>query len=240
MNAYKIKTRDFAGPIEKLLELIEARQLDITRISLAEVTSEFLTYVRKLEHSIESHILADFIVVAARLLLIKSKVLLPALELTDEEEGEIKDLETRLQLYREFKAINPAIQSLWLENRVLRSRPFFLGTQTVFYPPPGLVPNDLFTCVSFLFKDLLELHESTQRVKSVVVSLEEKMREILGRIQGMVSHRFADLAEGKTKEEIIVLFLALLHLISDQAVRVEQKKHFDDMIISANDTNHGS
>ena len=234
MSTYEIKTETFAGPIEKLLSLIEERELDITRISLAEVTSDFLKYVRALESKVESHILADFIVVAARLLLIKSRVLLPSLELTEEEETEIQDLESRLRLYREYKAIAPEIQSLWMQNRVVVSRPFFLGAHPIFYPPPHITTQDLFACVSSLFKDLLELQESTRTIRGVVVSLEEKMKEILERLQGLANHRFTDLAKDKPREEIIVLFLALLQLIRDQAIHVEQKKHFDDMIISTN------
>jgi chromatin segregation and condensation protein Rec8/ScpA/Scc1 (kleisin family) len=65
----------------------------------------------------------------------------------------------------------------------------------------------------------------------VVISLEEKMKEVLARIHGLTNQRFRDLSHGKNKEEIIVLFLAILHLIRDQLIRVEQKTHFDDMII---------
>jgi len=240
MSPYHIQTTTFAGPIEKLLSLIEEKELDITQVSLAEVTSDFLTYVRRLESAVDSTVLADFIVVAARLLLIKSKILLPALQLTDEEETEIKDLEARLRLYREYKIIAPQIQSLWMSNGMLISRPFFLGAQTMFYPPPSISAQNLHTCVSSLFKDLLELHTSTQTIQGVVISLEAKMKEILERLQGLVHHNFKDLTKNHPKEEVIVLFLALLHLIRDQAIHVEQKTHFDDMIISKNHIQHNS
>jgi len=233
MTAYHIQTEEFAGPIEKLLELIEERKLDITRVSLAEVTSDFLNYVHGLEHGIPSGVLADFIVVASRLLLIKSKALLPSLELTEEEETEIHDLEKRLKLYREFKATSPGIQTLWMGHHELRARPFFMGTQIIFYPPPGITHDHLYRSIASLFKNLLEFQETTREIKSVVMSLEDKMNEVLARIHNLASQSFKDLAQGRKRNEVIILFLAILHLIRDQAIQVEQKTHFDDMIISA-------
>lgn len=232
MKTYHIKTGEFAGPIEKLLALIEERSLDITRVSLAEVTSDFLTYLRNLEETIHSGALADFIVIAARLLLIKSKVLLPSFELTEEEEGEIHDLETRLALYREFKHAGPQLQTLWTRGQSLHSRQFFMGTQTIFYPPPMITADHLYRSVIALFKDILELQSATQTIQGVVISLEEKMKEVLARIQHCANQKFSELSSGRKRDEIIILFLAVLHLIRDRAISVEQKTHFDDMIIN--------
>ena len=88
---YEFKTEQFSGPIEKLLELIEEKKMEITELNLADVTADFLKYLEKLE-SVESRLLADFIVVASKLLLIKSKAILPGLPITEEEEKDIKDL----------------------------------------------------------------------------------------------------------------------------------------------------
>ena len=90
---YEVKINQFSGPLEKLLELIEEKKMEITALSLAEVTGGFFNYVKRVESDIDPKILADFLVVAAKLVLIKSKALLPGLELTQEEELDIKDLE---------------------------------------------------------------------------------------------------------------------------------------------------
>ena len=82
---YELKTEQFSGPIEKLWELIEEKKLEITELNLAEVTADFLNYLKTIE-KVEPKLLADFVVIASRLLLIKSKALLPNLELTVEEE----------------------------------------------------------------------------------------------------------------------------------------------------------
>jgi len=115
---YQLATEKFSGPIEKLLELIEGKKLEITDLSLAEITADFLSYLQNLQTRINTdkntdlngydgtRLIADFVVVASQLLLIKSKSLLPDLKLTGEEEEGIKDLEGRLEFYRNFK---PAI-----------------------------------------------------------------------------------------------------------------------------------
>ena len=103
MNAntqpYQVKTQAFEGPLDVLLNLIEERKLEITQVSLAEVTGHFIEYVER-EH-IPPGIIAEFLAVAARLLLIKTKALLPFLTLSEEEEEELVDLETRLKKFEE-------------------------------------------------------------------------------------------------------------------------------------------
>src|SRR5262245_24863161 len=102
---YEVRLEQYSGPLDKLLELIEEKKLEPTQVSLAAVTADFISYVEKLEQEkdVDPGVLADFVVVAARLLVIKSKVLLPGLELTEEEKVDIADLENRLKIYQEFK-----------------------------------------------------------------------------------------------------------------------------------------
>ena len=97
------KVKQFEGPLDLLLSLIEQRQLDITTIALAEVTEQFIQYIKQLEH-IDPTSLADYLSIAAKLLVIKSKAILPTLELEPEEEDAGFDLEARLILYKQFKS----------------------------------------------------------------------------------------------------------------------------------------
>ncbi len=119
---FEVKQDVFSGPMEKLLELIEVRQIEITRVNLATVTADFIAYVEQLGETISPAILSDFVVIAARLLVLKSKVLLPSLELTQEEESDILDLEHRLRLYREFKKGGEYLKTLWNKNTPLHTR----------------------------------------------------------------------------------------------------------------------
>src|SRR3989344_4119781 len=95
---YTFKLEEFEGPLELLLKLIEDEKLDITTISLAKVSDQYLAYIKN-EEELPSEEVADFLVVAAKLIYVKSKYLLPALQL-EEEDGE--DLEQQLKIFREY------------------------------------------------------------------------------------------------------------------------------------------
>jgi chromatin segregation and condensation protein Rec8/ScpA/Scc1 (kleisin family) len=106
---YRIKTAGFEGPFGVLLHLVEERKLLINDVSLAAVTEDYLNYMNKLGSMGYAEI-ASFVVVASTLILIKSKSLLPNLNLTDEEEGDIKNLEERLRLYKLFTELGGHIK----------------------------------------------------------------------------------------------------------------------------------
>lgn len=233
---YQIKTPMYAGPIEKLLELIEMRELDITRVSLSEVTADFLNYVRTLSQ-IDPRSLSDFLVVAARLVLIKSKALLPSLPLSEEEEEDIHDLERRLELYRQFKKASKNIESLWKNKSASFGRELFNFTNVrVFYPSENLTQSALSEGIKKLLTTLnrfAEVHQAT--IKRTIVSLETKIQELVNYFNAEKgTSRFSELA--KNREEAIVLFLAVLHLIKDRILHVEQESQFSDIIMKSRPT----
>ncbi len=229
---YEVKLQQFSGPMGKLLELIEEKKLEITAISLAEVTADFLRYVKTLEKSAPG-LIADFLVVAAKLVLIKSKVLLPMLELSKEEEEDIKDLEGRLRIYREFKLASEHIRKLWDKDRPAYARPLFLGLgeQSVFYPPESLKLSDLTRAINNLAAVLKVLLPEEQTIKKAVITIEQKIEELLNRLKAAGQHSFRTMADQKTRNEVIVLFLAILHLLKDRIINVEQGDRFSDIVI---------
>ncbi len=244
---YELKLEQFTGPIEKLLGLIEEKKLEITELSLAEVTADFLNYLNNLKNSdgeaksIDSRILADFIVVASQLLLIKSKALLPDFQLTGEEEKDIKDLQNRLHFYQQFKPAMDYLKKLWEQNNISISRPLFSGRPAFFYPADNIKINDLYKLVKEIFETIQQLSEKSQIIKSSLISLEEKIEEIMNRLgparlndvsrSGGPDLNFGKLAKEKPRSEIIVLFLALLHLLTKQLIKVEQKKRLSEIMI---------
>jgi segregation and condensation protein A len=230
---YQVKLDQFSGPLDKLLELIEEKHLEVTTISLAAVTEDFLNYLKTLSEEVRHpSVLADFVVVASRLLLIKSKALLPNLALTDEEEGDIRDLEMRLVIYKEFKNAAVNVSQLWNKKNSEFSRQFLMSLPPVFLPPEDLKISDLEQAVRRVLSQLQNLLPEKQTVKRVVVTIEEKVKELMGRLQEQAEHGFQKLTEGKTsKLEIIVLFLAILHLIRDRLIKAEQAGQFSDIII---------
>ncbi len=242
---YQLKTSQFSGPIEKLLELIEKRELDITRVSLSEVTADFLEYLRSLQE-VPPSVLADFIVVASRLVLIKSKALLPSLELSEEEEEDIQDLEKRLQLYREFKQAGKKIEVLFKSGKHSWSRELFssylpsvaqdgrwMGGIKVFYPGTKLRVEMLTKSLDAMLKALQMFTEKQKGViKKTIVSIEQKMQELLNFFASKNHSKFSEMA--KNKDEAIVLFLAILHLIKDRMIDIEQESNFSDIIVKSN------
>lgn len=230
MTNYELKTEKFSGPVEKLLELIEAKHLDITELSLAEVTADFLHYLKTLEKT-EPRVLADFVVVASRLLLIKSKALLPVLEVSEEEEKEIKDLEERLKLYQQFKSARENIKKLWSEKPLVFSREFLAFQPAFFYPPKDLSAGQLQQAISRILSDLNQFILETKNIKISIISLEEKMNEMLERVRSSAI-KFKDLIKDKSRSEIVALFLAVLHLLKNEMVQADQKEHFAEISIS--------
>jgi len=230
---YEVKLDKFAGPLEKLLELIEAKELEITLVSLAQVTGDFLEYLKSLDESSKHpSVLADFVVVASRLLLIKSKAILPTLELTEEEETDIKDLESRLRIYKEFKSAGVLISQLWDRRSSLHGRELFMNLPVVFYPSQNLTVENLERQILELIQELKALIPEKQTVRKIIVTLEMKVKELLERLKEKTEHSFQDLSKEKSKIEIILLFLAILHLIRDRIAKANQGEQFSDILVS--------
>lgn len=232
---YTVKAGEFSGPMEKLLELIEARHIEITRVSLAEVTADFIAYVEKLGETASPSIVSDFVVIAARLLVLKSKILLPTLELTGEEEADIMDLEQRLRIYREFKIAGGHIKKLWEANQPLFARPLLtsLGEQTFFYPSKQVTAERLHQAAQSLLQVMAGLLPEARTVRGTIVTLQEKIIELTNRLQGSSSVTLKGKISKKEKEEVIVLFLAVLHMLANRLADVEQGDMFGDIVVTS-------
>ncbi|MDP2598983.1 MAG: ScpA family protein [Candidatus Liptonbacteria bacterium] len=248
--SYELKLEKFTGPLEKLLELIEERKLEISEVSMAQVTDDFLKYLKTLTDAhVDLRMIADFIVTASRLVLIKSKYLLPDLTLTGEEEVEIKDLERRLKLYQELRPAMKVLARLWSANGQEFSRPYFLargfapaspklqrgepdaGSSGIFYPGTELDITNIAGALQNVFESLQAFTMETETIREKIVSLEEKMAEIIKRFEGEAETRFTNLSSAKPRGEVIVIFLAILHLAREQLVLLEQTDKFSDIII---------
>jgi len=227
---YEVRLDKYSGPLEKLLELIERKHLEITVINLGKVTGDFLDYLKQLE---EKHkhpsVLADFIVVASRLLLIKSKAILPTLELTDEEETDIKDLESRLRIYKEFKGAGLIFKNLWEKKHQSYGRELFTDLPPVFYPAKNISIKDLEKEILGLIKELKGLIPEKETVKKVVLTIEQKVQELLSRLKDHAEESFNSASKNKSKIEVIILFLAMLHLLRDRIITADQRNQFGDI-----------
>lgn len=243
---YEIKLEQFSGPLEKLLELMEAEKLGVSEVSLAKVTDGFLKYLEKFREGgegeerfqVDLRVLADFIAVASKLIFLKSKYLLPGLALTDEEEKDIKDLEERLKVYQELKPALRHLQKLWRTSHKSYSRPYFLGKgqgaaagQSFFYPGKELSAETLAGSLGRIFDTVKTYAFETETIKEKIVTLEEKITEVLGRIEREGNLQFKKLSTEKSRAEAIVIFLAILHLAREQLVLLEQMENFSDIMV---------
>ncbi len=244
---YEIKTEQFSGPLEKLLELIEAEELGVSEVSLAKVTDGFLKYLERFRQGggegeekfrVDLRVLADFISVASKLIFLKSKHLLPWLAVTAEEETDIKELEERLKRYQALKPAMKHLNVLWRESHHSYSRPYFLGRgaglaagQSVFYPGDNLDTPTLQAALLKIFEIVKTYAFETETIKEKIITLEEKISEVLDRVKAEGNLQFRRLSGEKSRSEMIVLFLAILHLAREQIILLEQLDNFSDIMV---------
>lgn len=232
---FSVKTAVFEGPLDLLIELVEKRKLLINDISLAAVTDEYLQRVSDMqERSLPNT--AQFVQLAATLLLIKSKSLLPVLELTKEEEESIEDLEERLRRYQLYRDAAQSIQERF-------GKTIMYESQYAPSPEPLFVPDAFCSTAALseaIGRVLTELPKPTFAPKVTVertMSLEEMIDSLKARIERQVRTKFSELrAQDPARKSVIIGFLAILELVKQGGVLVRQEMHFEDIEIELSNT----
>lgn len=224
---FELKTETFSGPLHLLLELIEAEELSITEVSLAQVADDYLAYVNSQEVPPEE--LADFLVVASRLLYIKSKAILPDMEFEDEDEGNLAE---QLKMYRKFVEASAKLYEVYQDKSIsfARTKPLKVA-KTEFAPPQKLVADDFAESMRAVIKRLepfLALKEASMRK---VVSVQERIRNIHDVLINRAHLNFSEISSGGNKVDVVVNFLALLELMKQRLVSVAQSDAFSDITI---------
>lgn len=231
MPGFEYKTEQFNGPLDLLLSLIQERKLYINEISLASVTDSYLDYLEQCPELPVGET-AQFVLVASTLLLIKSRSLLPNLELTTEEEEQIHDLETRLELYRIVKEAAKELGKLW------GKKPLFFAKKApespqVFAPTADMTLPNIVAALEKLTANL-PIHTFTPTAKvRPVISLQEMIVRLEDRITRASRIRWSALAQGADKEEKVVHFLALLELVRRGKILAEQHERFGDIMFES-------
>lgn len=232
---YRVHTAQFEGPLDLLLHLIEKEELDITELALAQVTDEFLAYVESMRGHLEIDLVADFLVIAARLLWIKSQVLLPsppqASALVQEDTGD--DLVQQLRTYRLYKEaaqwlrqqdeaalrnyvhVAPTVspQHFILDLTGVTVAALRKAAEAVLYPQEGPRPQ-----------------EAIQRPRISIVQQIQLIGQRLTRLQQLFFRSL--LSQKATRLEAVVTLQAILELIKQQAVQAQQGERFGDIIIA--------
>ncbi len=235
-NIYSIKTSSFEGPFEVLLELIEKRKLFINDISLSKVTDDFLGYVRQMEKS-DPSTLSSFIVVAATLILIKSRSLLPNFTLTKEEEKEASDLGRRLALYRIFVDLSDVLRKQFGKN-VSYEKKTVTEKSPIFIPSQLISVSSMHDSVRSVILSIPKIEKLPEVEIKKVMSIEEMLVRLTDRMQTAMNSSFKQfIGVGKpaNKEEkvlVIVGFLAMLELVRQGILDVLQGDMFGDIEMS--------
>lgn len=226
----QIKLQQFEGPLDLLLGMIEERELDITEVSLAQVADQYVEYIEH-AHDINPEEVANFLVVAARLLWIKSKALLPYLVAEDEEE-EIKDFENQLRIYREFLEVAKAIEERLSVGAFMYTRGTLkLRVDEVVFNPPGnvtaLLLQETYEAIAHRLRPREVLAEETV---SRSVSIEERMQGIRATLKKMKQLSFSSLLEGgASRDDVVVNFIAMLELVKQKKVTAKQSALFSEI-----------
>ena len=227
---FSIKTEVFEGPLDLLLELVEKRKLLINDISLAAVTDEYMARVSAMqEMSLPGT--TNFVALAATLLLIKSKSLLPVLELTEEEEHSIEELEGRLRLYQIYKSASLTVAAMFGYS-VSHERQYNPNTAPIFVVDKFCTPDSFREAMQRVIQELPVKAEPPKVQVRKVISLEEMIERLHQRVEGQLRLRFSDLvADATERHTLIVGFLAVLESVKQGSVLVSQISRFEEIEI---------
>jgi segregation and condensation protein A len=228
---YQIKLERFSGPLDLLLQCVESENLAITDIALTEVADQYLKHLYTAESTSPGD-MADFLVIAARLLLMKSKALLPESEGAEDENG--TSLTDQLKLYKEFVDATKRLESIIVQKRFQYAREkYFAFTTPVFQPPAKDVEatflRSLFEQTIVALEPFVRLPEKTLEK---TVSIHDKVSEMKKLIAVRPNIRLSDLlSRVASRTEIVVSFMAILELMKENHVSVRQRELFGDIDI---------
>jgi len=226
---FEVSSEQFSGPLELLLELIEEEKLSISEVSLAKVAESYLKHIEEFEPPADE--LADFLLVATRLLLLKSRHLLP--EVVPEQEEETLDLAAQLKLYKIFVDLSKNVEAAYQSPQESFAKP----KAEEIAIPHMLIPDDL--TVSALHEACLRVvkaFEPFMQLKEVamerIVTVKERFQELKNLIAERAQISFREfIASGKSKGDVVTSFLALLELVKQRVVHVNQSESFEDIDI---------
>src|SRR3989344_1953040 len=229
MPGFAIHTDKFEGPLELLLDLVEKRRMHISDVSLSDVADKFLAHIETLGGLPVANT-ANFVYVASILLLIKSKSLLPELNLSTEEEASIGELEKRLALLQILRGQTGIISEIWGKSIIYR-REDSSEIHIVFSPPESLDRNAMTALIRDIISRIPKGEELEQKIVQKVISLDEMIESLAERIQSNLQLSFREFSKMEREEKVgvIVSFLAMLELVRRGAMSVKQHSDFGDI-----------
>jgi segregation and condensation protein A len=238
--AYKVTLPSFHGPLDLLLHLIRKHEVDIYDIPIVLITEQYNAYLDAMTE-LDLDVAADYIYMAALLINIKSRMLLPRDESLEGENGEDprKELVDRLLEYQRFKAVAESFAELDVVRMGMWTRPRV--------PLPGAEEQNEIDMTDVGLFDLIDAfrtalvryrqnHPQAIELQRVVHKVSDKMREIYGRLQEMTPIRLQWFLEGRDRNELIAVFLGMLELVRLGGVQLQQKDNFGEILMNRGNT----
>jgi len=244
--AYPVKLQTFEGPLDLLLHLIEQAEVDIYDIPIAEITDQYLTYIYSMQE-FKIDIASEFLVMAATLLSIKSRMLLPKheepiydpLDQMEEEIDPREELIQRLIEYKRYKLASEALKEMEFKRNQVYTRPAedlhqFLTEDYDLQPSYNLSILQLYIAFQSVWKKKQDENRITTVAKEEI-SVNEKMEDILALLLSRSSPLyFSQLFQSAwSRAEMVVTFLAILELIKQKRILIRQPRNFDEIEIIA-------
>ncbi|MCI6858591.1 MAG: segregation/condensation protein A [Eubacterium sp.] len=240
-----IKLDVFEGPLDLLLHLIEKNKVSIYDIPIVEITDQYIAYLREMESSYSMETMSEFLVMAATLLKIKSKMLLPQPQ-KEEEEDPREELVRRLTEYKMYKYAAGELKDLSVDARKVFYKPETVPEEIKHYEEPVCPEeivgdltleklNQVFQMVMRRKKDREDpVRSRFGKIQKEKYKVEDRMREIRVQVQGLKRINFRTLLDIQPEKElVIVTFLAVLELMKVGEVRVSQERNFAEIYLDS-------
>lgn len=240
ISSYKVRTGSFEGPLDVLLSLIEQRKLFVNEISLAEVTNDYISYVKSLgDDDRKINDISYFVLIAATLILIKSKSLLPNLSLTEDETEKIVDLEARLKIYQIIKNATVDIKTQF-GAKIIFSPCDRIWSEPIFSPDEAITVTNVSLAIDDVIKQLPKKEAKLPEIEvKKIINIDQVINSLTDRIQNAMNLSFREFSrshgaanEQEVKVHVIVSFLAMLELVREGLIDVIQNNSFEDISIN--------
>ena len=226
-----VKLEQFEGPLALLLKMIEGEELDITTISLAKIADDYVSYIKG-NKDINPEEIADFLVVAAKLLLIKSRALLPFLY--PEADEEVDDFETQIRMYKEFLEASKQLEKIVAANRRMFAREIikqsWLKKEKAFTPPPSVTAEGLRMVYEDIQSRIRPKEKLGEGTIAEQINIEDKIAHVRMMLSKKVNFYFSSFVKSaRSRTEVIVGFLAILELMKQRDLIIDQLELFGDI-----------
>lgn len=237
---YEFKIDQFEGPLDLLLHLIKQSNIDIYDINLEEITDQYLKYIKDMEE-LNLDIASEYLIMAAELIEIKSRALLPKSEFIEDEyeEDPKEELINRLIEYKKYKELTDSFKELEsIRSEIYTKLPSNINEYVegkALKNTEDITIDDLFNA----FNKFLDRKEFEKPLKTTITTKEFSVKERINSIKKILSSKkkvsFYDLFETKEKNYIVITFLSILEMLKNNEIIVVQESNFEDIIISLNE-----